>query len=548
MQRRRKDQNNLGRSLIRSKANKKKNKKGDVYTKEWDIPKTKKSLESVLELSDLDKIAYEAELSQKKFTAERNVKIFNKASLILPDKPPDEIIEEQRKNWNNLIIPRRYVCLFKPFYLLFVLIFNCRPYWTTDMTADDLDKLEKEEFLRWRRKLAELESNKKLVLTPFEKNIEVWRQLWRVIERSDIVIQILDSRDPLLFRSLDLENYVSEFPEDKINVLLMNKADFLSEKQREMWAQYFKEQSIRVIFFSAKLEQLDIDKLHESQQEQQEKNKNVKEEKDDEDIPEDNTSETSVNNSNENVDSNEESQEKKITYEVGDEYYFTKVLNRFELLDYFKNLCKTKLGNKEKYTIGMVGYPNVGKSSTINVLLQKKKVAVSSTPGKTKHFQTLEIDKTITLCDCPGLVFPSFVSTKAEMLCCGLMRIAEMREYIGPISLVTNRIPREVLETVYGVDLSPKSIPINEFLETTPSARGQPIKTPYPIYFLQAFAKVRGFRTSNGRLDEFKAAKIVLNDYLDGKILFCRAPPTIDQKEFNKYTIQSKYLEKKNKT
>jgi large subunit GTPase 1 len=34
-----------------------------------------------------------------------------------------------------------------------------------------------------------------------------------------------------------------------------------------------------------------------------------------------------------------------------------------------------------------VGYPNVGKSSTINAILKAKKVAVSATPGKTKHFQ-----------------------------------------------------------------------------------------------------------------------------------------------------------------
>ena len=38
-----------------------------------------------------------------------------------------------------------------------------------------------------------------------------------------------------------------------------------------------------------------------------------------------------------------------------------------------------------------VGYPNVGKSSTINAILQSKKVPVSSTPGRTKHFQVLYI-------------------------------------------------------------------------------------------------------------------------------------------------------------
>ena len=37
-------------------------------------------------------------------------------------------------------------------------------------------------------------------VAPFEKNIEVWRQLWRVIEMSDVVVQIVDARNPLLFR------------------------------------------------------------------------------------------------------------------------------------------------------------------------------------------------------------------------------------------------------------------------------------------------------------------------------------------------------------
>lgn len=48
-----------------------------------------------------------------------------------------------------------------------------------------------------------------------------------------------------------------------------------------------------------------------------------------------------------------------------------------------------------RITVGMVGYPNVGKSSIINVLVGTKKVAVAATPGKTKHFQTLNINDNI---------------------------------------------------------------------------------------------------------------------------------------------------------
>lgn len=38
--------------------------------------------------------------------------------------------------------------------------------------------------------LRRLEEDEGLVMTPFEKNLEVWRQLWRVVERSDIVVQV----------------------------------------------------------------------------------------------------------------------------------------------------------------------------------------------------------------------------------------------------------------------------------------------------------------------------------------------------------------------
>ena len=63
-------------------------------------------------------------------------------------------------------------------------------------------------------------------------NLDFWRQLWRVIERSDVLIQVVDGRNPLLFRNADLESYVKEVDENKINIILINKADLLTAKQR----------------------------------------------------------------------------------------------------------------------------------------------------------------------------------------------------------------------------------------------------------------------------------------------------------------------------
>lgn len=53
-----------------------------------------------------------------------------------------------------------------------------------------------------------------------------------ILLSSDIVVQIVDARNPLLFHCGDLEKYVKEVGEEKVNVILVNKADLLTEDQR----------------------------------------------------------------------------------------------------------------------------------------------------------------------------------------------------------------------------------------------------------------------------------------------------------------------------
>jgi large subunit GTPase 1 len=135
-----------------------------------------------------------------------------------------------------------------------------KPAWTRDMTAEEIDRNEKNVFLSWRRNISLAESaDETRKVTPYEKNIQVWRQLWRVLEKCDFAVQIVDARNPLLYYTRDLLKYAKELNPPRPVILLINKADFLTENQRRHWAKYFDEKNIAFVFYSARDEQEVID-------------------------------------------------------------------------------------------------------------------------------------------------------------------------------------------------------------------------------------------------------------------------------------------------
>lgn len=53
--------------------------------------------------------------------------------------------------------------------------------------------------------------------------------------------------------------------------------------------------------------------------------------------------------------------------------------------------------------------------------------------------------------------------------------------------------------------------------------------------------------TSNGQPDQPRSARYVLKDYVNGKLLFCIAPPTVDQSEYQQFPARvRKEIEEKN--
>ena len=365
-----------------------------------------------------------------------------------------------------------------------------KPKYKKGMKKDEYIKMEKESFLAWRKALAEEEmKNINKAITPYEKNIEVWKQLWMTVEKGQILFQIVDGRNPLYYRCPDLENYIKEVDTNKEIILIVNKADLMNEDLRKNWADYFKTHNIKYVFFSAVNE---IEKM--------EKGENM-------------------------------TQSEKI--DQSDYRIFT----RNELIQYIKEIGETiqkeeksieNNNNKSKnqsnnaLMVGFIGYPNVGKSSIINVLMKTKKAGVANIPGRTKHYQTLFLpeepnlnisSKSICLVDCPGLIFPSFTTSKADMLVNGIYPIDTLSDIYNPIQIIINQIPSKILANFYKI-----------ILPDIYSAK----------QFLQIIAKKRGFYTGNGLPEEAKTAKLILRDYTSGKLLYCHLRPDYSEEKFGK--------------
>lgn len=513
----------LGNTLQKAQklANQRRNpRKSDRHTVETNPSQdnARLDLKSVTAQTNLDEFFEEAELAGKQFITERrNLALINKdeTHVDLYDKN-ERIIDELKLKVedidleSSLSVPRR-------------------PKWDASTTSEELAEREKLSFLVWRKKLAKLQEDDSVILTPFEKNLEIWRQLWRVIERSDIVVQILDCRNPLLYLSHDLIKYVDEeFKGKKINLILLNKADYLTKEQRQMWATYFNNLKIRFIFFSALYESDDLKNFRKKTTESENRcpKKSCPTEEIDDDV---------VDRLQDNLNLN------------GPEVYETRIYDKFELLDAWHHMLmelgtfregqsvdaspkqtpnairddssETSSSHNHPLTVGLVGYPNVGKSSTINALLSAKRVAVSSTPGKTKHFQTFLIDRDMMLCDCPGLVFPNFVSCKSEMVINGVLPIDQMKDYVGPVRIIVDRIPRGYFEEIYG-------------LAFEQDAKQNIVADD----LLNAFGFMRGYMTARGLPDISRAARRICKDYINGKILYCEPPPNVDKKLYHSYS------------
>ena len=191
-------------------------------------------------------------------------------------------------------------------------------------------------------------------------------------------------------------------------------------------------------------------------------------------------------------------------------------------------------------TIGMVGHPNVGKSSIINGLMGRKVVSASKTPGHTKHFQTIFITPTVCLCDCPGLVFPSLVPKQVQVLS-GMYPLSQLREPYTTVGYLMARYPTliQMLRLEH-----PREPPCKK-------GAAKPEVKWSPFDLCEAWALKRGFNTAKAaRPDLYRAANHLLRLATDGRICLYFRPPgyTAEKAEWDSHPETLSLLEVQHKS
>ncbi|KAI3384547.1 hypothetical protein SNEBB_003614 [Seison nebaliae] len=320
--------------------------------------------------------------------------------------------------------------------------FPKRPSWSDDWSKTKLDEVEEKYLNDFVQSLIDDDEQLKK-LGYFELNLETWRQFWRVVEMSDIILMVTDMRFSMFQMNDSIYNYLVNEKKKEL-FLVLNKIDLLPTPLVIGWYDYFQKRypKIKIIFFSSfPIEIMTNEKLSKRQL-------------------------TNLRFHSRRyslgplefvkcLESYVERRQEAGFMDVDiDEKWKNSMKDRYRKNQ--MNLTEINLRGKEEdnlnefhelinsnlLTIGCIGFPNVGKSTVINCLKGKKVVSVSRTPGHTKYFQTIHLTKTIRLCDCPGLVFPSLCPKTLQILS-GVYPVAQVREPLSVVQYLSEHLTDE---------------------------------------------------------------------------------------------------------
>jgi nuclear GTP-binding protein len=304
-----------------------------------------------------------------------------------------------------------------------------------EISEEDIEKMvvEQEDYKIVKEKIEEDFSDlKNLPKSEFK------RRLNQMVVMSDVCIEVIDARDPINFRSKELEKNVIK--NKKKLIILLNKSDLVSSANLEKWKKLYRRNYPTLVFSSKELSKL-------------------------------------------------------TTEEFIKHPFYT------ELIDTLHQITSEEY---RKIAVSVIGYPNVGKSSIIELFRNLNFKAFKSSVGGlyelameniSKHHEK-DINYKLRLLSNSGTIF-----TRSDNGICLIPKstkdIEEIKEPLLLIKDLFKYIPKEDLMEFYEIPV------FDEIVE-----------------FLENVCKKNNFMIKKGYPNIERAAKFVIKDITEGKIKF----------------------------
>ena len=168
---------------------------------------------------------------------------------------------------------------------------------------------------------------------------------------------------------------------------------------------------------------------------------------------------------------------------------------------------------KKSIRVMIIGIPNVGKSSLINRLTNRKSQQVGNKPGVTKQKQWVRISNDIELLDTPGVLWPKFEDNKTAM---HLSYIGAIKDELIPKEDVAYQLLKYLWEN-YQKNVIERYNLTNEDISIIMN-KSENYKEDKIIALMELIASKRGAIISGGRVDYEKVANLLLIDFRTAKL------------------------------